>query len=72
IQIDLSIRQKNLKLVIKDTGPGFAMDSTYMDKRGNGVANMAQRANSINCKFNIQSDVGVGTEICVKYRLSNE
>ncbi len=70
IKIELSFKNKDIELTIKDSGPGFDMGSDFLEKGGNGLSNMAQRANSINCGFSIQSDMGVGTEICVKYRLN--
>lgn len=70
IIIELSLNNQDIELSIRDSGPGFDMDSSSMEKGGNGLSNMVQRANSINCEFCIQSDMGVGTEICVKYRLN--
>ena len=71
-KIDIKLKQidEEITLTIKDTGPGFTMDSSALKKGGNGMANMAQRANSINSEINIQSAIGIGTEICVKYRLN--
>ena len=71
-KIDIELKQKNeeIQLTIKDSGPGFSMDSGTLQKGGNGMANMAQRANSINSEIKIQSAIGIGTEICVKYRLN--
>ncbi len=71
INIELKLKSKNIELIIKDSGPGFIMDdSNILEKGGNGIANMAQRANSINSEFKIKSTQGVGTEIRVKYRLN--
>ena len=51
-------------MYIKDDGIGFDIN---LEKNGNGLKNMPQRAENINGKLLINSKIGVGTEICLSF-----
>ncbi len=73
-EIFIGLKQINedIELNIRDTGKGFALNSNNSKKSGNGIANMAQRANSLGSEFTIRSNKGEGTEISVRYRMNHE
>jgi signal transduction histidine kinase len=55
-----------LKILIIDNGQGFDVKNK---KDGIGIANMKERANSLQCQFIIQSKIGEGTSIEVIFNL---
>ncbi|SNR47079.1 ATP-binding protein [Flavobacterium sp. ov086] len=55
-----------LKLSIIDDGIGFDVQST---KKGIGLRNIKERANSLNGNFEIKSKIGEGTEITVTFTI---
>ena len=59
VEIDLTIQNKKLVLLVKDDGAGF--DFSQAD--GNGLGNMKKRADNINGYVSIQSSKGNGTSV---------
>jgi ligand-binding sensor domain-containing protein/two-component sensor histidine kinase len=57
---------KNMILIISDNGIGFDRSLSH---NGNGLVNMAQRAEEIGAKINIESEQGVGTNIELNVKL---
>ncbi|MDB4918740.1 two-component regulator propeller domain-containing protein [Mucilaginibacter sp.] len=53
-------QQKNLKMIIRDDGNGFELNTIVA---GNGLTNMRHRAESMKATFNIESIPGEGTTI---------
>ena len=64
--IDVDIKEDNgkVKMVIKDNGKGFDLESA---KQGNGLANMRQRAAQMKGTLLIQSEKGSGTVITLVF-----
>jgi signal transduction histidine kinase len=60
IDIDTSIHNKELQLIIKDEGGGFDHHKT---KKGNGLGNMMNRAEELGGRLEIVSAPGEGTTI---------
>jgi len=60
VEIQISINQI-LEIIIVDFGQGFLMSEK--EKSGNGLKNMKNRMNSINCQMEINSSIGDGTII---------
>ncbi|MDI5888452.1 tetratricopeptide repeat-containing sensor histidine kinase [Flavobacterium yafengii] len=64
---EIRIQRRNdnvLKLSISDNGEGFDIKNK---KRGIGLNNMKERANSLKGQFNIESKIGEGTKIEVMF-----
>ncbi|XOV95363.1 MAG: PAS domain S-box protein [Bacteroidota bacterium] len=72
ILIELKKKNNQIELSIRDSGDGFTIDSEYIQKGGNGIANMSQRAHSIGGQFKIKSNKGAGTVISVMFKLTHE
>jgi signal transduction histidine kinase len=65
VWISLSLQQKVINLTIKDDGKGF--DKSGIKKSGNGLSNMQHRAKALKGDFTINSYLGKGTEISLKF-----
>ncbi len=67
--VDIIVRHDNgfLTLIIKDDGKGFDFDS--VKEKGNGLESMKHRANKLNAKFNIQSEIGNGTSVKIEFKI---
>ena len=52
-----------------DNGMGF---NTYKLSEGSGMTTMNSRANLLKAKFSISSEIGIGTELKLKYPYQNE
>ena len=61
VHIRLSLAGRQLEIGIEDNGKGFLMED--ISRYGNGLNNMRKRIESINGKFDIQSQPGGGTKI---------
>ena len=59
VQIELTIQNKKLLLVVKDDGIGF----DFFKADGNGLGNMKKRADNVNGYVTIQSSKGHGTTV---------
>jgi signal transduction histidine kinase len=66
IEIDLSVRGAEIFLRITDNGRGFDISE---GSDGNGLANMRERAESRGGKFEIESQIGSGTAIKIRFPL---
>lgn len=62
--IKLNDYKDSLEIVLQDDGIGFNQD---IDKKGSGLISMQKRANLINTEFNLNSELGTGTKITIKY-----
>ncbi len=61
----LKVRNNDkVKLTIEDNGKGFKNDKI---KRGNGLNNMELRSKQIGGRFEVESELGAGTKIIVKF-----
>jgi signal transduction histidine kinase len=60
-----TLENKNVKLVIRDNGSGFNMETVKM---GNGIKNMRRRAGEIGGHFIIESAEGKGTNIELSFK----
>jgi len=61
----LSLVNKNVKMVIRDSGVGFDMENAQM---GNGIKNMRRRAAEIDGQLTIESAEGNGTNIELSFK----
>jgi len=61
----ISHNDKNVKMVIRDSGVGFDMENTQM---GNGIKNMRRRAVEIDGQLIIESAEGNGTNIELSFK----
>lgn len=68
IEINFSLKGKSLVLIFSDNGLGMNVDDQLSN--GNGLKNMAHRAEQINAEFKIDSDEGKGTAIKLEIRIS--
>lgn len=68
VNIDLSIRENNFCLLIKDDGKGFDLFSNSVFN-GNGIKNMQSRCNDIGAQLNIDTVISEGTMIKVTLKL---
>ena len=57
--------EDHLKMVIRDDGKGFDLNNII---RGNGLNNMAQRAEEMKAKFYLESFPGQGTKIELEFK----
>ena len=60
IKIEAAVTGKRLSLLIVDNGIGFNVQES---DNGNGLGNMRKRADALNGKMNIQSQINTGTNI---------
>ena len=60
IKVEASVSAKRLSLLIIDNGIGFNVQEA---DNGNGLGNMRKRADALNVKMNIQSQINTGTTI---------
>lgn len=61
--IEFTIKDGWLRLVIKDNGKGFLVDS---DKDGNGLTSMQRRAQKLDGVLRIFSEKGIGTTVTLR------
>lgn len=66
ISLSLYIENNCLRLKIQDNGVGFNMSKS---KNGIGLKNMMSRAEAINGKLEVDSEVNKGTTVCLKVDL---
>ncbi len=68
VEVRIVIDGAAVELVVKDNGRGFNVTATLKDRdsRGLGINNMQALTQSLNGKFAIRSEPGVGTELIVK------
>jgi PAS domain S-box-containing protein len=62
VKIRIEDVDDKIQLTIIDDGKGFDIDQ---QKQTSGLISMRERAASINGQLNIQSEIGVGTRVCV-------
>jgi len=63
IDVQLSVQNKQLVLIIKDYGKGFDISKS---SRGNGLDNMKNRAKELGCEFIVNTRINEGTEIKIQ------
>jgi PAS domain S-box-containing protein len=68
--IILQCDEKNIDLRIADNGRGFATDGISIGSLGLGI--MRERAKDIGAVLEIKSQVGLGSEVIVKWQLGNK
>ena len=66
ISLSLYIENNCLRLKIQDNGVGFNVSKS---KNGIGLRNMTSRAEAINGKLEVDSEVNKGTTVCLKVDL---
>lgn len=69
ILIDIAFDDKNCKITITDSGKGFNCEK---DSKGNGLSNISTRAELIGAAFDIQSELGKGSQITIDYPIKKE
>ena len=57
--------EDNLKMIIRDDGNGFDLNKITL---GNGLNNMAQRAEEMKAKFNLETFPGKGTKVELEFK----
>jgi len=62
--IDIAFNIKNCRITIADSGKGFDCEK---DSKGNGLNNIATRAELIGAAFDIRSELGKGSQITIDY-----
>ncbi|MEI6122741.1 MAG: histidine kinase [Bacteroidota bacterium] len=65
ISVNILKVENFIVLSIADNGKGFKFEATYKYV-GNGLYNMRERVNMLNGKFEVNSEIGAGTEVIVK------
>src|ERR1700730_4539918 len=66
LDVSLNLARNSLSLSIGDNGKGF---DTQVDSDGNGLGSMQKRAKSLGGKLDIESRVGAGTKIQLRFTL---
>jgi two-component sensor histidine kinase len=69
VRIRVAINDGDLEIGVEDNGCGFAQASVPSGRKGNGLANMHQRMQSIGGVLGLDSTPGGGTRIALKLRL---
>lgn len=69
ILLDLSMKNSNLSVILSDNGVGFNLQKK---KKGIGHKNIYSRANKINAKVQISSEIDKGTRITITIPLDND
>jgi len=67
LEIHASDFDQNLKIIIRDNGVGFHQDTI---KKGNGLANMQNRAHEIDAKLDFDSSPDKGTRLSLTFKLN--
>ena len=67
VKISLDYNSDYLSLAISDNGRGFSQEEKYgLDTHSNGISNMQHRAQLIDARFEIDSEMSKGTTIQVR------
>jgi signal transduction histidine kinase len=67
LQINVAVMHKHVVITIEDDGKGFLPE---MAGKGNGLVNMAARAQEINAKLEIDSRPGKGTRVSLNCKIT--
>lgn len=70
--ICMSYLSEEVKLEISDNGVGFDPEEKVIAPRGWGLAGMKERAESVGGRFEVRSEAGRGTTICVNIPIHQE
>ena len=70
--ISLSYLAQELKLEISDEGIGFDPEEKFIAPRGWGLAGMKERTESVGGRFEVKSETGRGTRVCVTIPIEEE
>ena len=69
VDITCGLTNGHLQLIISDNGCGFDVDEVLntkdQEKTGLGLLSMKERAEFSNGSFTIESEIGIGTRVCV-------
>jgi signal transduction histidine kinase len=65
VEIELTADDQTLNLSIRDNGSGFDVESSGRLRKGMGLMNMKERVRSVQGTFDLWSEPGYGTCICV-------
>ncbi|MES2647964.1 MAG: two-component regulator propeller domain-containing protein [Bacteroidota bacterium] len=66
VWVDMSLRQNTVTLIIRDNGKGFDLANT---STGNGMFNMKKRAEFLKGTFRVDSKMGEGTTLQLKFKV---
>jgi two-component system CheB/CheR fusion protein len=68
-RVDVILEERNgaVVLLIEDDGVGFDAEAPDVTERGIGLAGMKERASLIGANFEVESKIGHGTSIYVRY-----
>jgi signal transduction histidine kinase len=73
VWLKLSIDQTVLNILIRDDGQGFDRDSLSDDHRDHyGLDTMSERAKTIGASVELNSELGKGTQVLVKFNLDGK
>lgn len=64
--IHFEIQNQYLKMTIADNGKGF---DVHKNTEGNGILNMKKRAEEIKGTLELESQMGIGTKICLSLKM---
>jgi len=66
VWVDMTLKQNTVTLIIRDNGKGFDVANT---NTGNGMFNMKKRAQLLNGTFKIDSKMGEGTTLQLRFKV---
>lgn len=69
-EVELTIDDQTLNLSIRDNGNGFDLESSGRHRKGMGLMNMKERVRSVQGTFDLWSEPGRGTCVCVTVPMS--
>jgi signal transduction histidine kinase len=71
IEVKLSFAETKIRLEVEDDGRGFDVHQSNSNGFGHfGLIGMRERAKKLGGKFDLQSNIGEGTKICVEIPLA--
>lgn len=65
VEVELTVDDQTLNLSIRDNGNGFDLESSGRHRKGMGLMNMKERVRSVQGAFELWSEPGRGTCVCV-------
>jgi len=66
VSVTLAPLEKGIVMTIGDDGVGFDTDTVYSNHYG--LHNMQQRANTVGATFQLMSQMGKGTQVCLRWQ----
>jgi signal transduction histidine kinase len=69
VEVELTVEEGRVELIVRDNGVGFDVQSAEMAQRGLGLLNIRERLLSLEGRCRIESDKGHGTTVSVQVPL---